>query len=109
MDKEPGGVELMNVNIPNWSDVGYFMPEAILCLTFLAALLADLIARGRHAAAPFLVTLAGTLLALGFAVADIPQTPQTILGDLVVIDTLTILKVFKPVIQIFKLFSCDFF
>ncbi len=83
-------MELMNVNIPNWSDVGYFMPEAILCLTFLAALLADLIARGRHAAAPFLVTLAGTLLALGFAVAGIPQAPQTILGDLVVIDGLAV-------------------
>jgi NADH-quinone oxidoreductase subunit N len=81
-------VELLNVNIPSWSDLGHFAPEVILCVTFLLALLADLVVRGRHTSVPFLVTLFGTVLALGFAVIDIPQTPQTILGSLVVVDGL---------------------
>ncbi len=80
--------DVLNVSIPDWSDLRHFRPEATLCATFLLALLADLIVRGRHAAAPFLVSLAGTLLALGFAVADLPETPHTILGSLVIVDGL---------------------
>ncbi len=81
-------MELLNVNFPNWWDLKHFAPEIILCLTFLAALLADLVVRGRHVFVPFLITLVGTVVALGFAVTDIPQTPQPILGSLVVVDGL---------------------
>ena len=29
-------MELLNVNIPNWSDMGNWIPEAVLCVGFLA-------------------------------------------------------------------------
>jgi NADH-quinone oxidoreductase subunit N len=79
-------LDVLNASIPEWSDLRHFLPEAILCVTFLLAVLADLIVRGRHVAAPFLISLAGALAALAFAVADVPQAPQTILGSLVVVD-----------------------
>ena len=81
-------VDVLQVNIPNWSDLNHFLPEAILCGTFLLCLFADLVVRGRHPFWPFVVALAGTLAALGFAVADIPDAPHTILGSLMVVDGL---------------------
>ena len=35
-------MELMNVIIPSWSDMAHWIPEAVLCGTFLAALIGDL-------------------------------------------------------------------
>ena len=34
-------MELLNVNIPSWSDMGHWIPEAVLCVGFLVALLGD--------------------------------------------------------------------
>ena len=35
-------MELLNLNIPSWGDLAHWRPEAILCCTFLAALLGGL-------------------------------------------------------------------
>ena len=79
-------VSTLNLSIPQWSDLAHFLPESILMGVFLLALLADIVVRGRHPVAPFLVTLAGLLAALAFAVADLPQEPRTVLGDLLIVD-----------------------
>jgi NADH-quinone oxidoreductase subunit N len=81
-------VDIANVTGPSWANFSYFLPETILCGVFLLALLVDLFVRGRRPVVPFLVTLAGLLVALAFAVAKIPATPQQILGSLLVIDGL---------------------
>lgn len=81
-------VSTMNLPIPQWGDLASFLPESILMGTFLLALLADLLVRGRRPVLPFLVTVAGLLTALGFAVAGLPDAPRTILGDLLVVDGL---------------------
>jgi len=73
------------LNIPSWSDMGRFIPEAILFGAFLLALLGDLIARGRPAAS-YAIVLAGSLAALGFAIAGLCAEEQTILGELVAVD-----------------------
>ena len=36
-------MELLNVNIPSWSDLRFWVPEAVLCGSFLVALLGDLL------------------------------------------------------------------
>jgi len=79
-------LEALNVNIPQWRDLAHWLPELILCGTFFLALLLDLITRGRRPVAPFLVTLAGLLVAFAYAVVGIPDGSQTILGDLIVVD-----------------------
>jgi len=73
------------LNIPNWSDMGRFIPEAVFFCTFLLALLGDIVARKRPAV-PFAIVLAGSLTALAFAVAGLAGDEQTILGELVAVD-----------------------
>jgi NADH-quinone oxidoreductase subunit N len=75
------------LNIPSWSDMGGFIPEAIFFGAFLLALLGDIIARKRPVV-PFLIVLAGSLVALAFAVAGVNAESRTILGELVVVDGL---------------------
>jgi NADH-quinone oxidoreductase subunit N len=79
-------VDIMNAAIPAWSDLRHFLPEVILCGTFLLAILGDLVVRGRRPVVPFLLSLAGAVVALAYAVTDVPRTPHTILGSLVVVD-----------------------
>ena len=84
-------MELLNVNIPSWSDLGYWIPEAVLCGTFLVALIADLIVRGRRPWLPFAVSVFGLVTAGSYAVAAVlhaDPTARTIMGDLVVVDGL---------------------
>ncbi len=83
-------MELLHVKIPDGADLRYWLPEAVLCGTFLAALLGDLLARGRRPAVPFVLAVAGFLTAGALAVADanssLPSGGRGILGDLVVVD-----------------------
>jgi NADH-quinone oxidoreductase subunit N len=80
-------VQVLQLSLPQWSSLGGFRPEIILCATFLVAVLGDLLGRGhRRPGIPFLVTLLGTLAALAFAVVQLPLEPQPILGNLVVVD-----------------------
>jgi NADH-quinone oxidoreductase subunit N len=81
-------MELMNVNIPSWSDLAFWRPEAILAVTFLVALLGDIIARGRRIWVPFTIALAGLVTAGTYAVFDMDPGAHTIMGDLVVVDGL---------------------
>ena len=81
-------MELLNLNIPDWSDLAYWRPEAILAVTFLLALLADIIFRGRRPAVPFAVAVFGLVTAGAYAVADMSPGVHTIMGDLVVVDSL---------------------
>jgi NADH-quinone oxidoreductase subunit N len=80
-------VNAVTLNIPSWSDFGHFVPEAIMFGTFLLALLGDVVSRKR-ASVPFLITLLGSLLALGFSLGGFSQETHTILGQLVVVDGL---------------------
>ena len=53
-------MELLHVNIPSWSDLWvHWRPELMLVITFLVALLSDLVVRGRRPAVPFTVSLVG--------------------------------------------------
>ncbi len=81
-------MELLNLNIPDWSDLAWWRPEAILCGTFLAALLGDLLVRGRRPWVPFAVTVFGLVTAGAYAVAALDPGTHTIMGDLVVVDGL---------------------
>jgi NADH-quinone oxidoreductase subunit N len=81
-------MELLNVNIPNWADLAWWRPELILCGTFLAALLADLLVRGRRPAVPFAVSVFGLVTAGAYAAAALEPGSRTIMGDLVVVDSL---------------------
>ncbi len=93
--------ETLALNIPDWGDLRHFVPETVLVITFLAALLADLVARGRRPGAPFAVTLAGCLVALALAVAGLPAGPQPILGRLVVVDGLAgFFRILFPLIAV---------
>ncbi|MFH1844824.1 MAG: hypothetical protein ABIF77_16660, partial [bacterium] len=102
---------VLNVTVPSWSDLAHFLPEAILCGTFLLALLLDMVVRGRHPVWPFLAALAGSLTALAFAVVDLPATPHTVLGSLIVVDGLAaffrILFIFVAVITILFSWSSE--
>ena len=64
-------MELLNVNIPNWSDLGNWIPEAVLCVGFLAALLGDLLVRGRKPAVPFAISVFTLITAGSYAVAGL--------------------------------------
>jgi len=83
-------MELLNLNIPSWSDLHYWRPEAILCATFLAALLGDLVVRGRRTWVPFAISVLGLVTAGAYAVAAVCHgiTSHTIMGQLVVVDGL---------------------
>jgi len=80
-------MELLNLNIPNWSDMGHWLPEATLCLTFLLAMVGDMIVRGRRIWVPYSISLAGLVLAGIFAIDGMPSGAHTIMGDLVVVDS----------------------
>ncbi len=79
-------MELINLNIPSWSDMAHWLPEAILCLTFLAALLGDLVVRGRRIAVPFTISVIGLLLAGYYTIQDLGGPAHTIMGDLIIVD-----------------------
>ncbi|MBK6900404.1 MAG: NADH-quinone oxidoreductase subunit N [bacterium] len=75
------------LQIPDWSDLGGFLPETVMFGAFLLALLGDLIAR-RRPVVPFAIALAGALAALGLAFAGLDAPERAILGGLVVVDGL---------------------
>jgi NADH-quinone oxidoreductase subunit N len=83
-------MELLNVNIPDWSDLGRWIPEAVLCVTFLVAILGDLVVRGRKPMVPFAISVFGLVTAGAYAVATVGDAGLgegfTIMGDLVVVD-----------------------
>ncbi|PID78623.1 NADH-quinone oxidoreductase subunit N [bacterium DOLZORAL124_64_63] len=79
-------MELTNLNIPNWSDMAHWMPEAVLTLTFLAALIGDLVVRGRRPWVPMILSVIGLVIAGIFTVLDLGQPAQTIMGDLIIVD-----------------------
>ncbi len=81
-------MELLHVNIPSWSDLAFWRPEAILAVTFLLALVGDLVVRGRRPWVPFAVTVFGLITAGSYAVADLGAPAHTIMGDLIVVDGL---------------------
>ena len=84
-------MELLNLNIPNWSDLAYWRPEAILCGTFLVALIGDLIVRGKRPWVSFAISVFGLVTAGSYAVAAVLHpgaSAHTIMGDLVVVDGL---------------------
>lgn len=75
------------LQIPDWSDLGGFLPETVMFGAFLLALLGDLVAR-RRPVVPFAIALAGALAALGLAFAGLDAPERAILGGLVVVDGL---------------------
>ena len=83
-------MELTNLNIPDWSDFRHWLPEAILCGTFLLALIGDLVVRGRRIWVPFAISVAGLVTAGAYAVAAADHgmgAAQTIMGSLMVVDS----------------------
>ncbi|NCQ35051.1 hypothetical protein GW813_08265, partial [bacterium] len=60
-------MELLNLNIPTWSDLGHWIPEAVLVGAFLAGLLGDLIVRGRRPWVPFAISVIGLVTAGSYA------------------------------------------
>ncbi len=86
-------MELMNLNIPSWSDLRYWLPEAILCGTFLLALIGDMVMRGRKIWVPFAVSVFGLVTAGTYAIAalgDGTEGGHTIMGNLMVVDSMAI-------------------
>jgi NADH-quinone oxidoreductase subunit N len=87
-------MELLNVNIPNWSDLGHWIPEAVLCVGFLVALLGDLVVKGRKPAVPFVISVFTLITAGSYAVAGLNEPGLAagfpIMGDLVVVDGLAV-------------------
>ena len=85
-------MELLHVKIPSWADLQWWLPEAVLCLTFLLALLGDMVARGRRIVVPFAISVLGLVVAGALAAADanssLPAGGRAIMGDLVVVDGL---------------------
>ena len=88
-------MELLHVKIPSWADLQWWLPEVVLCLTFLLALVGDLIngkvrGRGSLPVAPFAISVLGLLVAGVLAVVDtgvaMPAGGRAIMGDLVVVD-----------------------
>ena len=79
-------MELMNVIIPSWSDMAHWIPEAVLCCTFLAALIGDLIFRGKRPGVPFVISVFGLITAGSYAVAQLNPEARTIMGNLIVVD-----------------------
>jgi NADH-quinone oxidoreductase subunit N len=85
-------MELLNVNIPNWSDMGHWIPEAVLCVAFLVALLGDLLVKGRKPVVPFVISVFALVTAGSYAAAGLNEPGLagglSIMGDLVVVDGL---------------------
>ena len=85
-------MELLNLNIPSWSDLAYWRPEAILCGTFLAALVGDLIVRGKRPGVSFAISVFGLITAGAYAIAAVGNGNEahTIMGDLVIVDGMAV-------------------
>ena len=87
-------MELLHVKIPSWGDLQWWLPEAVLCCTFLLALLGDMLARGRRPVVAFAISVAGLLAAGALAIADThalaPAGGRAIMGDLMVVDGMAI-------------------
>jgi len=81
-------MELMNVNIPDWSDLAYWRPELIMCCTFLVALIGDLVVRGRRPWVAFAISTLGLVTAGSYAVAALDPGVHGIMGSMVVVDGL---------------------
>jgi NADH-quinone oxidoreductase subunit N len=85
-------MELLHVKIPSWADLQWWLPELVLCLTFLFALIGDMLARGRRPVVPFAISVLGLVVAGVLAVVDsgaaMPAAGRSIMGDLVVVDGL---------------------
>ncbi len=87
-------MELLHVKIPSWADLQWWLPEAVLCLTFVVGILGDLVARGRRPAVPFAISPLGLAVAGVLAAADtnasMPAGGRAIMGDLVVVDGMAV-------------------
>ena len=92
-------MELLHVKIPSWADLQWWLPEAVLCLTFLVGIVGDLIAgrlltSGRRPVVAFAVAVAGLCAAGALAIADThavaPAGGRAIMGDLMVVDGMAI-------------------
>jgi NADH-quinone oxidoreductase subunit N len=87
-------MELLHVKIPSWADLQWWLPEVVLCLTFVVGILGDLLARGRRPAVPFAISLLGLVVAGVLAIADtnasMPAGGRAIMGDLVVVDGMAV-------------------
>lgn len=85
-------MELLHVKIPNWADLQWWLPELVLCVTFLFALIGDMLVRGRRPVVPFAISVLGLVVAGVLAVIDsgaaMPAAGRSIMGDLVVVDGL---------------------
>ncbi len=84
-------MELLNLNIPSWSDMAAWIPEAVLCGTFLVALVGDLLVRGRRPWLPFAISVFGLVTAGSYAVATVlhaDPAAHSIMGQLMVVDGL---------------------
>ncbi len=84
-------MELLNLSIPSWSDLANWIPEAVLCGTFLVALLGDMVVRGRRPWVPFVISVFGLVTAGSYAVAAVMHAgpeAHTIMGKLMVVDGL---------------------
>jgi NADH-quinone oxidoreductase subunit N len=69
-----------------WSDVGYFWPELIMALCFLACVMADLVTRGKRHGVTLGVLVAGAILALAAAVIKPPVGAHMVFGQMIVVD-----------------------
>jgi NADH-quinone oxidoreductase subunit N len=69
-----------------WSDTVYFLPEAVMALTFVVCVVLDIIARGRRNRLTVLALWSGTVLSLALALADPPRGSHPIFGQMVVVD-----------------------
>ncbi len=87
-------MELLHVKIPSWADLQFWLPEAVLCCTFVLALLGDMLARGRRPVVAFAISVLGLLAAGALAIADTgalaPAGGRGIMGDLMVVDGMAV-------------------
>jgi NADH-quinone oxidoreductase subunit N len=70
----------------NWSDAAYFLPEAIMALTFMGCVIADMVLRGRRHDLTMLKLVAGTVVAMIVALVKPPHGSHAIFGTMVVVD-----------------------
>ena len=70
----------------SWSDAAWFWPEAIVALTFLGCVLADILTRGRRHGVTLGILIVGLLASLVVSAVKAPVDSHGIFGDMVVID-----------------------